>query len=97
MEIKVEPIRNRVWIKKDDPVEKTSGGLYIPEVSQEKPIFGTVIATGPGRVTSEGAFLENQVKPGDRVLFPKYAGVNAQIDGQKLFIISDHEILAVVD
>ena len=87
----VKPLSDRVLIQPDPAEEKTVGGLIIPDNAKEKPLSGKVIAVGPG--TSE---VEMEVKPGDKVLYGKYAGQEVTLDGDTLIIMRQSDILAII-
>ena len=79
--MKLQPLNDRVLVKRLETEEKTAGGLYIPDTAKEKPCKGQVIATGPGKVLENGTRVELAVKKGDQVLFNKYAGTEVKLDG----------------
>jgi chaperonin GroES len=96
--MKVRPLQDRVLIKRlEDAVEKTKGGLYIPDSAKEKPQQGKVIAVGKGRVSEEGKVTPLDVKAGDKVLFGKYSGSEIKVDGEELLIMREEDILGVVE
>lgn len=88
----IEPIYDRVIIKKTEHDTKTKGGLYIPEQAKDRPFTGVVVASGPGKHSANGAFIPNQLKSGDRVVFGKYAGSEIEIDNQKLLLLKEEDI-----
>ena len=75
----------------------TAGGIFIPETAKEKPMKGEVIAVGNGKKTEEGKVLPVDVKKGDKVLYAKYAGTEFKIESEDLLIVSQKDILAVVE
>ena len=82
-----------------EPIEQeevTASGLYIPETAKEKPQQGNVLAVGEGRRDEDGERIEMDVKVGDKVLFAKYAGTEIKIDGKKLLIMKESDILAII-
>jgi chaperonin GroES len=93
----IKPIHDRVVIKRLEEESTTSGGIIIPEVAKEKPIQGEVRAAGGGRWMEGGQRLPMQVKPGDRVLFSRYAGNEIKVDGEELLIMREDDILAVIE
>ena|SRR5215813_11056141 len=96
--MKFRPLQDRVLIKRlEDGVEKTKGGLYIPDTAKEKPQQGKVIAVGKGRVSEEGKVTPLDVKAGDKVLFGKYSGSEIKVDGEELLIMREEDILGVVE
>ncbi|MEX0873608.1 MAG: co-chaperone GroES [Actinomycetota bacterium] len=90
----IEPLEDRVVIRSLEAEEITSSGLVIPDTAKEKPQEGEVIAAGPGRLDDNGKRVPMEVKPGDRVLYSKYAGTEVKIDGEELLVVSSRDILA---
>jgi chaperonin GroES len=96
--MKVRPLQDRVLVKRlEDDVEKTKGGLYIPDSAKEKPQRGKVIAVGKGRVSDDGKVLPLDVRVNDKVLFGKYSGSEIKVDGEELLIMREEDILGVVE
>ncbi|MDR1026048.1 MAG: co-chaperone GroES [Lactobacillus sp.] len=95
--MKIRPLHDRVVVKRLDELTKTSGGIIIPDTAKEKPSEGIVEAVGNGLVTEDGKIVPMSVKVGDRILFGKWAGTEAKIDGQDVLIIKESEILAVIE
>jgi chaperonin GroES len=77
--------------------EKTASGLYLPETAKEKPQEGKVLAVGPGERDDAGKRVAMDVGVGDKVLFAKYSGTEVKIDGKKLLILRESDILAVIE
>ena len=75
----------------------TKSGIVLPDTAKEKPQEGNIIAAGPGRLTDEGKREPMDVKEGDKVLYAKYAGTEFKIDGEELLIVSQKDILAIVE
>jgi chaperonin GroES len=88
----IRPLHERVILREDVPAEKTSGGIFIPEEAKEVPTEGTIISIG-NKVNDEGENL----KPGDRVMYMKYAGLPIKIGGESLRMIMCNDILAVIE
>ena len=88
--------RNRVLIKVKETEEKTKGGIYIPQTAQEKTQRGIVDAIGPGKKNDKGELIAIEVKPGDEIIYDKYAGTQIKIDDIDFLILSSDDILAVV-
>ena len=86
----IKPLSDRVLVLPNAAVEKTAGGLFIPDTAKEKPLMGKVIAVGPG--TSE---VKMEVKEGDQVLYGKYAGTEINVDGVDYLIMKQSDILAI--
>ena len=97
MATKVRPLHNRLLVKRIEEEEKTSGGIIIPDTAKEKPSEGRVIAAGPGRRDEKGNLVALDVKGGDRVLFGKYAGSEVNLEGEEHLIISEDDVLAIVE
>lgn len=95
--MKIKPLHDRVLVKRIDDMQKTAGGIIIPDTAKEKPSEGIVEAVGNGRLTSEGKLEPMTVKSGDRVLFGKYAGTEIKVDDQTRLIIREEDILAIVE
>lgn len=95
--MKVKPLRDRVLIKRLEEEEKTKGGIILPDTAKEKPMMGKVIAVGKGKVLDDGKVRPMDVKVGDKILFAKYAGSEFKIDGDDHLILSEDEILGVVE
>lgn len=93
----VRPIDDRVLIKPSEAESKTASGIYLPEGAKEKPMTGTVLATGPGKLTDEGKRTPVSVKKGDTVIYGKYAGTEVDIDGDKHMILRESELLGVLE
>jgi chaperonin GroES len=91
------PLHDRVLIKRVESETRSAGGLFIPESAKEKPQQGLVIAVGTGRITDENRLVELVVKPGDRILFGKYAGDEVKIDGTEHIIMRESDILAIIE
>ena len=91
------PLYDRVLVKRLESEEKSSGGLFIPESAKEKPQQAEVVAVGTGRLTDKNETVDLVVKPGDRVLFGKYAGDEIKIDGEEHIILRESDILAIVE
>ncbi len=94
---KLRPLGDRVVIQPTPREEMTKSGIVLPDTAKEKPQEGTIIAAGPGRLTDEGQREPMDVKKGDKVLYAKYAGTEFKIDDEDLLIVSQKDILAVVE
>lgn len=89
--MKIKPLSDRVLIQPNPAMEKTAGGLFIPETAKEKPLAGKVVAVGPG--TSE---VKMEVKVGDEVLYGKYAGTEINVEETDYIIMRQSDILAII-
>ena len=94
---KLRPLGDRVVIQPTPREEMTKSGIVLPDTAKEKPQEGKVIAAGPGRLTDEGKREPMDVKEGDTVLYAKYAGTEFKIEGEELLIVSQKDILAIVE
>jgi len=90
------PLHDRVVIRRIDPVEKTAGGIFIPDTAREKPTEGEVIAVGPGARDDDGKIHALDVKAGDRVLFGKWSGTEVKLDGVDLIIMKESDIMGII-
>jgi len=96
MALKLKPIGNRVVVEPAEAEEVTALGIVLPETAKEKPQKGTVIAAGPGERDDNGNRVQMDVKEGDSVLFAKYAGTEFKLDGKKLLILRESDLLAIL-
>lgn len=94
---KIKPMNDKVLISKATAEEKSEGGIYLPSGSQEKPLEGTVIAVGPGALSDKNERQTMQLKEGDKVLYSKYSGTEIKLEGQELLILSEKDVLAVIE
>jgi chaperonin GroES len=94
---KLRPLGDRVVIQPTPREEMTKSGIVLPDTAKEKPQEGKIIAAGPGRLTDEGSREPMDVKEGDTVLYAKYAGTEFKIEGEELLIVSQKDILAIVE
>ena len=92
----VRPLEDRILIKPTEPETKTASGLYLPETAKERPMQGTVVATGPGLLLENGERAPVNVKKGDTVVYGKYSGSDIEVDGHDVKILRESEILAKV-
>jgi chaperonin GroES len=95
--LKLKPLGGRVIVEPIEQDEKTPTGIYLPETAKEKPQEGKVLAVGPGDRDDEGKRIPLDVNVGDRVLFAKYSGTEVKVDGKKLLILRESDILAVIE
>ena len=95
--MKIKPLNVRVLVLQSAEEEVTSGGIIIPDTAKEKPLEGKVIATGPGYTGKDGTITPLEVKPGDRVLFSKYAGTEVTVNGVKHLFMREDEILCIIE
>ena len=95
--MKIKPLQDRVVVRRIKEDEKTKGGLYIPDTAKEKPVEGTVVAVGNGKVLEDGTLRKLDIKTGDRVLFGKYSGTEVKIEGEEHLILREDDILGVIE
>ena len=94
--MKIRPLQDRVIVERVEAVEKSAGGLYIPDTAKEKPQEGKVIAVGKGKHRDDGSMIAMDVKSGDRILFSKYAGSDVTLDGKEFIIMREDDILGIL-
>ncbi len=93
----LKPLADRLVVEPLEQEDVTAGGIFLPETAKEKPQQGKVVAAGPGRVDDEGKRVNMEVKVGDRVLYAKYSGTEIKLDGKKVLILREADVLAVVE
>ncbi len=93
----VRPLRDRILVKRVEEGEQKVGGIIIPDTAKEKPMQGTVMAAGSGRINDKGQVFPLDVKAGDTILFGKYSGTEIKIDGQEYLIVREDEVLGVLE
>jgi chaperonin GroES len=96
MAIHLKPLADRVVVEPLEQEEKTASGIILPETAKEKPQEGKVLSIGPGRLDDDGKRVPMDVKVNDRVLYAKYSGTEIKIEGKKLLILKESDILAIV-
>src|SRR5262249_29714618 len=97
MTLKLKPLGDRVVVEPDEGEEVTTGGILLPETAKEKPQQGTIIAVGVGRRDENGKLIAMDVKKDDKELDAKYAGTEIKLDGKKVLILKETDILAIVE
>jgi chaperonin GroES len=96
-EKKLRPLGDRVVIKPTAREDMTKSGIVLPDTAKEKPQEGVILAAGPGKIDDSGKREPMDVKVGDKVLYAKYAGTEFKIEGDDLLIVSQKDILAIVE
>ena len=96
MTMNLKPLGGRVVVQPIEAEDITMGGIFLPETAKEKPQKGTILSTGPGERDDKGKYIPMEVKTGDVVLFNKYAGTEIKVDGVKVMILRENEILAIL-
>jgi chaperonin GroES len=95
--LKLKPLGGRVIVEPIEQEEMTAGGIILPETAKEKPQEGKILAAGPGERDEDGERIPMEVQIGDKVLYAKYSGTEVKMDGRKLLILRESDILAVVE
>ena len=93
----IRPLYDRVLIRRLEEEDKTAGGIIIPDTAKEKPMQGEIVAVGEGARTDDGSVVALIVKPGDVVLFGKWAGTEVKIDGQEYVIMKESDLFGIVE
>jgi len=97
MALSLKPLGDRVVVEPVEQEDVTAGGIVLPETAKEKPQQGNVVAAGPGSRDEDGKHIEMDVKVGDKVLYAKYAGTEFKMDGKKLLILRESDLLAIIE
>jgi len=97
MSLNLKPLADRLVVKPLEEEEVTPSGIVIPETAKEKPQKGEVLAVGPGARNDDGERVAMDVSVGDKVLFAKYGGTEIKVDGDKLLILRESDILAIIE
>ena len=95
--VRLQPLGDRVVVEREESVERTAGGILLPDSAKDKPSRGTIISVGEGRLMDDGQRKALQVKPGDRVLFSSYAGEQFKVGDEELLLMREDDILAVIE
>ena len=95
--MKFRPLHDRVVIRRVEQEGKTTGGIFIPDTAQEKPMEGEIVAVGPGARDERGTVVPLDVKDGDRILFGKWSGSEVKLDGEDLLIMNESDIMGVIE
>lgn len=97
-ELKIRPLHDKIIVRRDEAEDRTAAGIYLPEKAKDTPKTGVVEAVGTGNLnTDTGKLIPLSVKKGDRVIFSSYAGSEVKLGDEKLLIMSEDEVLAVID
>ncbi len=94
---KLRPLGDRCVVKPLPREEMTKSGIVLPDTVKEKPQEGEILAAGPGKMLDDGTREAMDVKVGDKVLYAKYAGTEFKVEGDDLLIVSQKDILAIVE
>ena len=95
--MKIKPLADKVLIERLEAETKTAGGIVLPDSAKEKPQRGKVVSVGEGKLLEDGSVRKLQVKKGDLVLFTSYAGTELKIDGKEYLIMTESDIMAVIE
>lgn len=95
--VKLQPLGDKVVVSRDESEDVTAGGIVLPDSAKDKPSRGTIVAVGTGKTLDDGSRGEMQVKTGDRVLFTSYAPEPIEIDDEEYLLMSESDILAVIE
>ena len=93
---KIQPLADRVVVQALEDTEQMRGGLYIPDTAKEKPMQGTIVAVGPGKLSDENERIAPDVEVGQTVLYGKYSGTEVTVDGNEFLILRESDILAIL-
>lgn len=97
MALSLKPLGDRVVVEPIEQEDVTAGGIVLPETAKEKPQEGKILASGPGGRDADGKRIPMDVKVGDKVLYAKYAGTEFKLDGKKLLILRESDLLAIIE
>ncbi len=97
MAVNIRPLGDRVVVEPMEQEEQTASGLFLPETAKEKPQQGKVVAVGLGKKDDDGDRIALDVSEGDTVLFAKYAGTEIKLDGKKVLIMKESDILGIIE
>jgi chaperonin GroES len=92
----LKPLADRIIVRPSKADEVTKGGIIVPDTAKEKPVWGEVIAAGPGRISDEGKLIAPQIKIGDKVLYGKYSGTEVTVDSEELLIMRESDVFAIM-
>jgi len=95
--LKLQPLGDRLVVKREESLDRTQGGIYLPDSAKDKPTRGTIISVGDGKLLENGTRGALQVKVGDKVLFTSYAGENIEVGDEEYVLMSESEVLAVLE
>lgn len=95
-QFKIQPLQDRVIVKPKEAEETTKGGIILPDTAKEKPVEGTIVAVGSGKVTDDGKVIALSLKVGDVVLYGKYSGTEVKIDGEEYLIMRESDIYGIM-
>jgi chaperonin GroES len=94
--LKLNPLADRVVVQAAEAEEKTKGGIILPDTAKEKPVEGTIVAVGPGKVADNGELIKMTIKVGDKVLYGEYSGTEVTVNGIEYLIMRESDIFAII-
>ena len=94
--MKVQPLSDRILVKRIEAEEKTAGGIVVPDTAKEKPKEGKVVSLGTGKVNEKGEKQDFAVKEGDKILFESYAGTEVNIDGEEYLVMKEDDVIGII-
>ena len=94
--INLKPLADRVIVRPMEAAETSKGGIILPDIAKEKPIEGTIVAVGPGKITEDGKQVKLEVKEGDKILYGKYTGTEVTVEGEEFLIMRESDIFAII-
>ena len=92
-----KPLHDRVAVRRLGEEDKTAGGIIIPDTAQEKPSEGKIVSVGPGTRDKDGNLVPLELKVGDTILFGKWSGTEARIDGEELLIMQESDVMGIIN
>jgi chaperonin GroES len=92
----LKPLADRIIVRPSKAEEVTKGGIIVPDTAKEKPVWGEVIATGPGRISDDGKLIAPEIKVGDKVLYGKYSGTEVTVNNEELLIMRESDVFAIM-
>lgn len=95
--MKIRPLADKVLVERLEAQTTTAGGILLPDSAKEKPAKGKIVAVGEGKIMDDGSQQKLQVKKGDVVLFASYAGTDIKADGKEYLIMSESDIMAIIE
>lgn len=95
--MRIEPLGDKLIVKRVTPEETTAGGIVLPDSAQDRPNEGKVLSVGPGGLNQDGTRTPLQVTDGDRIIFSSYGGTEVVFDDQEYLILNESDVLAVIE
>ena len=95
--MKINPLHDRVIVKRLEEERKSAGGIVIPDTAAEKPSQGEIVFAGPGKTDDNGKLIPMGVKVGDKILFGKYSGTEVKVDGEEFVVMREEDVMAVIE